>query len=169
MQFEVTIFGAQGLYFGVKRYLHVVPTGSAMELTWFGEIITFGVKIIIFGGKFRFVVLSSSKNSFCEVSKNTPKSYGIGLSPHKFPLWFEHNLKKKITIIAKKKMTLKAIIRSLQFCLIYCSWFISTLIWLDFRTFVGSSDLLHLRAFGGELLAKIWWEEAQKHVKDRAI
>ena len=33
MQFEVTIFGAQGLYFGVKRYLHVVPTGSAMELT----------------------------------------------------------------------------------------------------------------------------------------
>ena len=46
-----------------------------------GEVITFGVQVIIFWGKFWFFfVLFSSKNGFCEVSKNTPESYGMGLS-----------------------------------------------------------------------------------------
>ena len=33
----------------------------------------------------------------------------------------------------------------------------------DLRTFVANSTLSRLRAFGGALLAKIWWEGARKH------
>ena len=33
----------------------------------------------------------------------------------------------------------------------------------DLRTFVANSTLSQLRAFGGALLAKIWWEGARKH------
>ena len=36
---------------------------------------------------------------------------------------------------------------------------------LDSRTFVAKSALSRLRAFLGALLAKIWWEGAQKHFK----
>ena len=36
---------------------------------------------------------------------------------------------------------------------------------LDSRTFVAKSALSRLRAFWGALLAKIWWEGAQKHFK----
>ena len=36
---------------------------------------------------------------------------------------------------------------------------------LDSRTFVAKSGLSRLRAFWGALLAKIWWEGAQKHFK----
>ena len=39
-------------------------------------------------------------------------------------------------------------------------WFI-----LDSRTFVAKSALSRLRALWGALLAKIWWEGAQKHFK----
>ena len=34
----------------------------------------------------------------------------------------------------------------------------------DLRTFVANSTLSRLRAFGGALLAKIWWEGARKHL-----
>ena len=36
---------------------------------------------------------------------------------------------------------------------------------LNSRTFVAKSALSQLRAFLGALLAKIWWEGAQKHFK----
>ena len=36
---------------------------------------------------------------------------------------------------------------------------------IDSRTFVAKSALSRLRAFWGALLAKIWWEGAQKHFK----
>ena len=36
---------------------------------------------------------------------------------------------------------------------------------LDSRTFVAKSALSRLRAFCGALLAKMWWEGAQKHLK----
>ena len=36
---------------------------------------------------------------------------------------------------------------------------------LDSRTFVAKSAFSRLRAFWGALLAKIWWEGAQKHFK----
>ena len=36
---------------------------------------------------------------------------------------------------------------------------------IDLRTFVAKSPLPRLRAFVGALLAKIWWEGAQKHFK----
>ena len=40
---------------------------------------------------------------------------------------------------------------------------------LDSRTFVAKSALSRLRAFWGALLAKIWWEGAQKHFKGPGI
>ena len=36
---------------------------------------------------------------------------------------------------------------------------------LDSRTIVAKSALSRLRAFRGALLAKMWWEGAQKHFK----
>ena len=40
---------------------------------------------------------------------------------------------------------------------------------LDSRTFVAKSALSRLRAFWGALLAKIWWEGAQKHFKGPGV
>ena len=51
----------------------------------------------------------------------------------------------------------------LVWVLYYCSWFTLTKSILDLRTFVANSALSRLRAFWGALLAKIWWEGAQKH------
>ena len=61
---------------------------KARRLPFLGKLILlrgndkFGCKCDHFlGCKFWFVVLFSSRISFCEVSKNNPKSYGMGLSP----------------------------------------------------------------------------------------
>ena len=40
---------------------------------------------------------------------------------------------------------------------------------LDLRAFVAKSALSQSRAFGGALLAKIWWEGAQKHFKGPGV
>ena len=64
---------------------HVVWTASFPYLPSFlGQPIlvsrNFGVKWSLLGGKFwHFVLFSSFKNRFCDIRKNTPKSYGIEL------------------------------------------------------------------------------------------
>ena len=80
---------SENLHSWQEFYTTTGGTGCALyqliiNLYFSGKSIKFGVKMIFFGGKFWLgvnSVLFSYKISFCEVRENTPKSYGIGLSP----------------------------------------------------------------------------------------
>ena len=49
--------------------------------------------------------------------------------------------------------------------LYYWSWFMKTQFILGLRNLVAKSDLSRLRAFGRHIYARMWWLEAQKHLR----
>ena len=62
-----------------------------------------------------------------------------------------------------RKINMEDQVYNLSIYALLCSRFTFTQFILDLCTFIANSALSRLRAFWGALLAKIWWEGAQKH------